>query len=224
MRSFAGHQQKVKNGIFFVFNNFTAKLLNILVQNWKTRQLFKFYAKRVQHGTKYGFGIGFTNRVVYFVSVGLTQPRKLPLARKLWHVAVMSKDPIDAPHLPLKRMNVAKLFISDRSIPYVTDHVQRLHRILPNHLSDVRVHRRIGIVKRSHTAAVEERQAPAVRMLVRIAPPSTEAEKGEVEVGGVRAVHAEQLTHVQSGAPDVRRTADAGEGGRSAGTEGGRGE
>eukprot|EP00587_Corethron_hystrix_P011903 CAMPEP_0113303146 /NCGR_PEP_ID=MMETSP0010_2-20120614/3682_1 /TAXON_ID=216773 ORGANISM="Corethron hystrix, Strain 308" /NCGR_SAMPLE_ID=MMETSP0010_2 /ASSEMBLY_ACC=CAM_ASM_000155 /LENGTH=125 /DNA_ID=CAMNT_0000157091 /DNA_START=1294 /DNA_END=1667 /DNA_ORIENTATION=+ /assembly_acc=CAM_ASM_000155 len=125
----------------------------------------------------------------------------------------MSKDPIDAPHLPLKRMNVAKLFISDRSIPYVTDHVQRLHRILPNHLSDVRVHRRIGIVKRSHTAAVEERQAPAVRMLVRIAPPSTEAEKGEVEVGGVRAVHAEQLTHVQSGAPDVRRTADAGEGG-----------
>jgi hypothetical protein len=71
------------------------------------------------------------------------------------------------------------------------DDVQRANRIVAHQLGDRRLRRGLRVEEQSHTASLEEGDAPAVRMHVGFAAALLEAGEREADVGGNVAVHPE---------------------------------
>ena len=110
-------------------------------------------------------------------------------------VAVVREHPISAPQLAHERMAVLQRHRTLRRLADVRDDVAALDRIAPDELSHRRLARRLVIDEMAQAEAFEERDAPAVGVMIGAAPALGEAREAERHVGRRVAVHPEQLAH-----------------------------
>ena len=94
--------EEIENGGFFIpSNNFVAQGSQKLMQNGQRREILKLRLQGIQNGTKDGFRVGLTDRMVMnSANCGLSQQWLLFLVSRIVefrNLTVVSKSPLDTP-------------------------------------------------------------------------------------------------------------------------------
>ena len=110
-------------------------------------------------------------------------------------VAVVGEDPVAAPQLAQERVAVFEQDMPLRRLADVRDRVARLDRITLDHFRERRARRRLMVDEQAAGLVLEERDAPAVSVMVGDAAARREAGEGERDVRRRGAVHSEKLAH-----------------------------
>ncbi|CAD9219084.1 hypothetical protein BCEN4_1380026 [Burkholderia cenocepacia] len=132
------------------------------------------------------FAVGRADRVV---------DTAVHVRRVVLQVAVMREDPVPAPQLAHERMAVLEQDVPLRRLADVGDRVLGLDRVALHHFGDRRRGRCLVIDEETAGLVFEERDAPAVGMVIGEPAPGRETCEGECDVRRRGAVHSKELAH-----------------------------